>query len=99
MTKFNRRAFMSVAGIAAAETASSPLVSARSNRSGLSIICPTRLSPTKLSAGDAEVKGATPFGSKGAGFDSLPPGNSSTRLSNVRIPNEISLNGGNFGLE
>lgn len=70
MTKFNRRAFMSVAGIAAAETAFSPLVSARGNRSGLSIICPTRLSPTKLSAGDAEVKGAAP--SKGAGFDSPP---------------------------
>src|ERR1700675_4449835 len=33
MTKFNRRAFMSVAGIAAAETAFSPLVSARTNRS------------------------------------------------------------------
>ena len=33
MTKFNRREFMSVAGIAAAETAFSPLVSARTNRS------------------------------------------------------------------
>ncbi len=33
MTKFNRRAFMSVAGIAAAETVFSPLVSARTNRS------------------------------------------------------------------
>jgi hypothetical protein len=33
MTKFNHRAFMSVAGIAAAETVFSPLVSARTNRS------------------------------------------------------------------
>ena len=33
MTKFNRRAFMSVAGIAATETVFSPLVSARTNRS------------------------------------------------------------------
>jgi len=34
MTKFNRRAFLSVAGFAAAETAFSPLASARANRSG-----------------------------------------------------------------
>src|SRR6266566_4691289 len=33
MTKFNRRSFMSVAGMAAVETAFSPLVSARTNRS------------------------------------------------------------------
>lgn len=34
MTKFNRRAFMSVAGFAAAGTAFSPLASARTNRTG-----------------------------------------------------------------
>ena len=33
MTKFNRRAFLSVAGFAGVETAFSPLVSARTNRS------------------------------------------------------------------